>query len=578
MVPITPICKPNAQPAAGRAPSLAALLVVALAAFGAGAADARPAPVAASPLKAYARARLAGVDGDVAAASRSLAAVLAARPDDAAVAARAYRQALVAGDMTLALKSAALLDKGGALPADGRLLMMAQAIRARDWAAAQAAVEAAADDGSFDFLAPVLSAWIARGAGRDPFPILDAPTGSALTAALAAEHRALLLIDAGRVDEGEGIARTQALSGDGSGAFRLVAAARLQAAGRAQAALALLPGEDPVMVAARAAIAAGRSLAIGPLAIGSPGPAGGIAQLLLRVGETVQADPRSPLALTLARLAHFLDPASPAAALTLARLLAVNGQRDAALAMLAPVVAAGAAAPLFAPGIDLKIAILAQSGRREEALALAAERSRDPRAGIGDHARLGDLLIELGREAEAVPAYRRAVTLAEAAAGERRWSLWLVLGSALERSGQWDEGRAALEKAVQLAPLEPAALNYLGYAQLERRENVKAAMTLIERAASLRPDDPAITDSLGWAYFLIGDLAQAIPALERAVEGEPADPTINEHLGDAYWAAGRRFEARHAWRAAALFADSPAVAERATAKVDRGFSDALAAR
>ncbi|QHL90804.1 tetratricopeptide repeat protein [Sphingomonas changnyeongensis] len=577
MVPITPICKLNARTAAGRAPSLAALVAVALAALAPGAAAARPAPVTASPLKAYARARLAGVDGDVAAASRSLAAVLAARPDDAAVAARAYRQALVAGDMALALRSAALLDKGGALPADGRLLLMAQAVRNRDWAAAQAAVDAAADDGSFDFLAPVLSAWIARGAGRDPFAILDAPTGSALTAALAAEHRALLLIAAGRVDEGEGIARTQALTGDGSGAFRLVAAARLQAAGRTQAALALLPGEDPVMVSARAAIAAGR-----PLDMGSSGPAGGIAQLLLRVGETVQADPRSPLALTLARLAHFLDPASPAAALTLARLLAVNGQRDAALAMLAPIVAAGAAAPLLAPAVDLKIAILAQSDRRDEALALAAERSRDPRAGIADHARLGDLLVELGREGEAVPAYRRAVTLAEAAAGspagERRWSLWLVLGSALERSGQWGEARAALEKAVQLAPLEPAALNYLGYAQLERRENVKAAMTLIERAASLRPDDPAITDSLGWAYFLIGDLAQAIPALERAVEGEPADPTINEHLGDAYWAAGRRFEARHAWRAAALFADSPAVAERATAKIDRGFSDALAAR
>ena len=34
-------------------------------------------------------------------------------------------------------------------------------------------------------------------------------------------------------------------------------------------------------------------------------------------------------------------------------------------------------------------------------------------------------------------------------------------------------GQTALEKAVALSPLQPVALNYLGYAQLERRENVK---------------------------------------------------------------------------------------------------------
>jgi hypothetical protein len=46
-----------------------------------------------------------------------------------------------------------------------------------------------------------------------------------------------------------------------------------------------------------------------------------------------------------------------------------------------------------------------------------------------------------------------------------------------------------------------------------------------------------------------------LPLLEQAVQAEPGDVTINEHLGDAYWHAGRRYEARYAWRAAAVHAD-----------------------
>ena len=125
---------------------------------------------------------------------------------------------------------------------------------------------------------------------------------------------------------------------------------------------------------------------------------------------------------------------------------------------------------------------------------------------------------------------------------------------------------------------QPVALNYLGYAQLERRENVKAAMSLIEQASALKPDDPSITDSLGWAHYLTGDVHRAIPALERAVQGQPSDATINEHLGDAYWAAGRRYEARYAWSAAAVFADTADIAARAKAKAEGGFTPALAAR
>lgn len=561
---ITRTCKLGAALAALALPGMAA---AALAKNDRGAA-------ATSPLAAYARARVAGADGALQDAAKGYAAVLAARPDDAEIAARAYRQSLIAGNFALALKSATVLDAAGAIPADGRLLLLARAVKAKDWASAEAAIDATAKDGSFDFLVPVLRAWVAQASGKaDPIAILDAPTGSALTGALSAEHRALILLAAGRVDEGATAAQAQVLTTDGgSTGLKLGAAARLQAAGRKEQALAILRGDDPAVLAARQLVTAGK-----PIRAGALDAAGGIATLLVRVGEAVQSDPRSPLALTLARLANYLDPTNDGATLVLARLLAVAGQGETSLALLAKFQPDSL---YIAQAQDLRVAVLTELERKDEALALAKSNSTGSDATLADFVRAGDLLVSLDRHGEAATYYTQAIALAEKSPelADRLWSLWLLKGGAHERAGNWAEAKPALEQAVKLGPLQPAALNYLGYAQLERRENVKAAMALIERASSLRPEDPAITDSLGWAHFLVGDVARAIPALERAVQGQPADPTINEHLGDAYWAAGRRFEARHAWRAAEVFADTAEVARRAKIKADQGFTPDLAAR
>jgi tetratricopeptide (TPR) repeat protein len=548
-----------------------------IAAFGlASASEAKRASVSPAPslLAAYARARLAGSDGALEQASKSYAAVLAARPDDASVAARAYRQALVGGDFPLALKAAAALDKAGALPADGRLLFLAKAVRTKDWPLATASIDLLAKDGSFDFLVPVLRAWVAQASRQgDAMAILDTPSGSALTNALGAEQRALLLMSGGKLDEAATVAQAQALAAaGGSTALKLSVASKLQSDGRKDQALALLLGEDPALVSARDLIQANK-----PLRAGSLDAAGGVAAVFVRVAEAIQSDPRSPVGVSLARLAVWLDPSNDGAVVMLARLLANVGQPDQALALAGKV---PTASPWSGAAIDTRAAILTEQGQRDGALALAKAKSEGPNATVADLVRTGDLLVALDRHAEAAAVYTRAIAAAERAPemAERIWSLWLLKGGAHERAGQWADGKPALAKAVELSPLQPVALNYLGYAQLERRENVTEALALIQRASDLKPDDPAITDSLGWARFLVGDVKGAIPVLEKAVQGQPGDPTINEHLGDAYWAAGRKYEARYAWRAAALFADSADVEARASAKAEQGFSPALAAR
>jgi len=105
---------------------------------------------------------------------------------------------------------------------------------------------------------------------------------------------------------------------------------------------------------------------------------------------------------------------------------------------------------------------------------------------------------------------------------------------------------------------------------------MEAAEAMVRKASALRPDDASITDSLGWAEFKRGRVPQAIATLQRAAEAEPGQSEIQEHLGDALYSAGRRYEARFAWRAALANAETDAQA-RLQSKIDFGLSAATAA-
>jgi Flp pilus assembly protein TadD len=94
---------------------------------------------------------------------------------------------------------------------------------------------------------------------------------------------------------------------------------------------------------------------------------------------------------------------------------------------------------------------------------------------------------------------------------------------------------------------------------------------MIERAVQLRPNDGYIVDSLGWAFYRLGNFAQASRYLEHAAELRPEDPTINDHLGDAYWQTGRVVEARNQWRRALQFGPEAPDAKSIGSKLDSGI-------
>ncbi len=530
-----------------------------------------PAIVGNGALHAYARARMADGDGALGLAVESYREALKQDPARIEIAQRSYVQALESGDRMLARRSAALLDGAGALPRDGTLLLIGEALSAKDWAGARTLTDRMLEEGNFAFLTPIIRSWISLGERQYAPPVIDGKDRfAALGLRYADEHAALQALARGDLATAAPAARRALAvrSGDGA-ALRLAFAGQFAARGAKAEALTLLPVGSASFARARADIAKGKGL---KAAGAATTPAQGFARLLARLAVDVSADSGgSALGLRLARIATFADPTGPEIHIVAARLLTGQGHAAGGVAQAREVPVDGWYGALAQAEL---IDALAAAGDMDGALALARAQAAEPGAEPERQVRLGRLLAQRDDFDGAAAAFRAA----QAGYNDDQlpWSLLLFEGSALEQGKRWDEARAVLERAAKIAPNEPVILNYLGYAQIERRQNVEGALELLKKASALKPQDASITDSLGWAQFVTGDVDAAVPVLERAAAAAPTDSTINEHLGDALWVAGRRYEARYAWAAASVFAEGD-VATRLAAKRKMGMRPEYAA-
>lgn len=528
------------------APIIRTCSLLALLLAGAPLAHASPDPTA------YVRARAADAEGAAQAAAAGYAQALAAAPDDEVIALRAYRQALAVGDYVLASRAGAVLVKAGVAPPDTAVLAFAIALKSRDAAGAGRAADLLAK-GPFDFLAPALRAWLAFDRGEDAVALLDAAPGDALARRYTQRHRMLLLIASKRTDAAMAAIASE-LAGDDSEDVRIDAATLLGETGARDQARRLLAGDRPEYERLRKRLGKRNK----------PDAAFGASRMFLELAVEIAGEDMATLSIILTRAALLLDPEEDRARLFLAETLSQGGSNDLALGVLAEV---SKDSPFVRGAMAGRVAILRRAGRTDAALALAATLATGAQATSADSETWGDLLADQGRFDLAAAAYGAAIARD---GGEDNWLLHYLHGRALDRAGRWSEALPALQRAVALGPDQAPALKYLGYAQVARGENIAEAQMLLERARALKPDDAEIADSLAWAWYQSGDVAKALPLLERAVQGDPAAARANEHLGDAYWRLGRHYEARYAWRAAALTAENEATA-RLDAKLAHGL-------
>ena len=523
------------------------------------------APVAASP-NLFVEARTADAIGDQGRAARLFAALATSDPTNRDLARRAVSTAIEAGDTTLALSVARRMAPAD-LGLDGRLLIVADLLARGRANEALGVINERTSDSDGGFLAPVLRGWAEQQARRDGSARLANIPANSMLSPFAAEQRAAMLLDRKRVAEALPLIDQALEVGGRRGVrLRLAFAAALAKAGERDRARSLLVGNDPALKA----LDLGRPQS--GIAIDSP--AAGFAELLTGIAIGLSRGDDRALPLSLTQVARHAAPANSEGHLLAAVFLEQRGQAHAALAALGKIPADD---PFAEDAIDAAARLLIAEKRGPEALALAQRSVARRDASAGDHARLGNVLAELGRHAEAADAFARAGAIADREGAADRWTYRLLGAAQLDEVKRWPEARAQLELGLKAAPDEPLLLNYLGYNSVERGENLDAAEAMIRRALALRPDDASITDSLGWALYKRGRLPEAIATLQKASIADPAQSEINEHLGDALYQSGRRYEARFAWRAALVTAEALPERARIEAKIGAGLTRATAA-
>jgi tetratricopeptide (TPR) repeat protein len=278
-------------------------------------------------------------------------------------------------------------------------------------------------------------------------------------------------------------------------------------------------------------------------------PEDGAAEALFAIASALTDQGSADVSILYLRLALYLRPSLDLGAVLLADRLEALQKFEDAIDVYRTIDKSSAYFRLARVEIALDEARLE---RNDAAIAeLKALTVSDP-ADLEAWTALGDTYRSTQKFAEASDAYDHAIALLSPVKA-KDWPIYFARAVSEEGAKNWNAAEVDLKRALQLAPNEPAVLNYLGYSYVDQNRNITEALAMLEKARSLRPTDGYITDSVGWAYFKLGRYADAAKTLESAVELIPGDSTINDHLGDAYWRVGRKMEAKFQWTHALSF-------------------------
>lgn len=103
--------------------------------------------------------------------------------------------------------------------------------------------------------------------------------------------------------------------------------------------------------------------------------------------------------------------------------------------------------------------------------------------------------------------------------------LKLGLARRAERAGALTEARATYMDMVEGHPEYGPALHRLGVVSVKLDE-IDTAVKYLERAATAMPESSIVLGDLGYAYYLKGDLDEALSTLGKALERDPTDKRI----------------------------------------------------
>jgi Flp pilus assembly protein TadD len=270
------------------------------------------------------------------------------------------------------------------------------------------------------------------------------------------------------------------------------------------------------------------------------------------------------VALAYLRLALRLDPGRDEAWVLVGDILTNIGDEDGArVAYMTP----KAGTPDYLTARSKLAWSYQDAGDKDKALAIAQDAHESAPADEEAATTLADLFRADERYDDSVKVLNPIIQRQGARVD---WRLLYMRAVDYQESDHWADAERDLSRALAANPDEPELLNFLGYAWIDRGENLPRALGMVKKAVSLQPQSGAMVDSLGWAYYRLGDYKKAVEQLESAVVLEAGDAEINDHLGDAYWQVGRHTEAQFQWRRVLTLEPTPKLKSSVEAKLKSG--------
>ena len=523
----------------------------------------------------YLAARVAVTDRDTQSAVRLYERALQLDTENLRLKQDAFLTYITNGDIDAAVELGRTLPLDDEAPGILRLTLAVEALRARDLASAERALDREWEAPLDRLLAGMLRAWAQLGLGdaNKALATLDELDGPTWYDLFVDYHGGLIALAAGRNEEAEARLEKAASGGARQGAprtfpaiVRALAVARA-AKGDFDAARETVEeqnAEQPSVLYERMLEALVKKTVP---TFDIRDAQRGAAEAMLNVGSAINRQGGLQFAALYFQLAKALAPNSDRVTLTLAEYY----DRAEALERANEQFAAIPEASPFSRIARLERALnLDELDKLDEARtamdALLAERPGDLVTTLS----YGAVLARHDKFAEAAKVYEAAIALLDEPQ-PYHWNLFYRVGIAYERTKRWEMAEKAFRRALELYPNEPRVLNYLGYSWVDMDRNLEEGLKMIETAVSLRPRDGYMVDSLGWAFYRLGRFEDAVRELERAVELRPADPTINDHLGDALWRADRKLEAVYQWNHALTLDPEPDQVQIIRDKVRNGL-------
>ena len=495
----------------------------------------------------FLRARYASLTNDPEQAALYYAGAVRSNPYDHDLLERAVFSSLIAGRMEVAVAiSQNAKDITLAQTSLPRLILGIEALKADQPRKAERILLPETSSLFNDAISRNLIAWslVASNKQKEALAILDATDNrDGLLQGLSQSTRALIQLNSG--DEAAALETFEEMwQANNRLATSTEYHARLLAkSGESDKALRLLRhfsnriGQNAAIEALRSDIKAGEQITLPP-----PSLLEGAALSVYMPAAALASQTRSDLAGVYFSLALSLDPNLDIARTLWGNSLDQADRREDAIATLQGVPKTS----VFYATAQGQIAwALRREDRNEEALKTAREAlayAEDRNLKI----QLGDLFRSLEQIEQAERVFSEIIA-EDAKESVEDWRLFYARGAAREQLDRWPEAEADLLRAKDMAPNQPALLNYLGYSWIDRDIRLDEGFELIKNAVALRPNAGFIIDSYGWAFYKRGNFSEAVKHLERAVELEPNNPTLNDHLGDAYWRVGRKLEAGFQW-------------------------------